>query len=53
MPLEDSSSAFADPSREGAAPPEHDLEGHIIEEDAVFVNRLGRYQGEVEICSAR
>lgn len=31
MPLEDSSSAFADPSREGAAPPEHDLEGHIIE----------------------
>ena len=31
MPLEDSSSAFADPSREGAASPEHDLEGHIIE----------------------
>ena len=22
---------LADPSREGAAPPEHDLEGHIIE----------------------
>jgi maltose alpha-D-glucosyltransferase/alpha-amylase len=31
MALEDSSSAFADPSREGAASPEHDLEGHIIE----------------------
>lgn len=31
MPLEDSSSAFADPSRRSAAPPEHDLEGHIIE----------------------